>query len=165
MDNITELLVKKKKNGPDDLKTIGLVFFAFVLAAAALRFTGNFSVIIIIAIVFVTYKILLKFDLEFEYCLVDKEFRIDKIMSKKKRKEMLVVEDDQIEFIAKLSDVSEHEKNSGKLYFAAETMQDDQNYFMRANKAGNAICVIFKGDEKVLAHLKRVMPSKMRKNG
>ena len=162
MDNITEFLVKKKKNGPDDLKTIGLVLAAFVLAAAALKWAQMFSVVIIVAIVFVTYKLLLRFDMEFEYCLVDKEFRIDKIMSKKKRKEMLVLEGDQIEFIAKLSEVSDFEKKSGKLYFAAESMQDDENYFMRANKAGNSVCVIFKGNEKVMAHLRRVMPSKIR---
>lgn len=165
MENITELLVKKKKNGSDDLKTIGLVLVAFLLAAVSLKFLGNFSVVAIVAIVFLTYKMLLRFDLEFEYCIVDKEFRVDKIMSKKKRKEMIVVEDDQIEFIAKLSDVSAFERKSGKLYFVAEKMQDDDNYFMRANKAGNSICIIFKGNEKVLAHLKRVMPSKMRKNG
>lgn len=162
MDNITEFLVKKKKNGPDDLKTIGLVFIAFVLAAASLKWAQMFSVVLIVVIVFVTYKLLLRFDLEFEYCLVDKEFRIDKIMSKKKRKEMLVVEGDQIEFIAKLSEVTEFEKKSGKLYFAAESMQDDENYFMRANKGGNSVCVIFKGNEKVMTHLKRVMPSKIR---
>ena len=162
MENITEVLVKKKRTGADEAKSFGVVFVAFVLAALSVKFLGPACIIAIAALVYLAYRIQMYFDLEFEYCVVDKEIRIDKILARKKRKDYVKVEGDQIEFIAKKADVSEHELKSSKVYFAAETDKAEDNYVIKANKGDLKFYIIVKGDEKLLAHINRVMPSKVR---
>ncbi len=162
MENITEVLVKKKKNGTDELKSFFVVLLGFILVAVSAKYLGAFSVIAVALIIYLAYRLLLSFDMEFEYCLVDKEIRVDKILSKKKRKDYIRVEGDEIEYIAKLSDVGESELKNTKIYMASEFMNAPDNYVVKANKGGVAMSVVIKGDERVLAHLKRVMPGKVR---
>ncbi|MBQ2967066.1 MAG: hypothetical protein IJE10_02950 [Clostridia bacterium] len=162
MENITEVLVKKKKNGTDELKSFFVVLLGFILVAVSAKYLGAFSVIAVALIIYLAYRLLLSFDMEFEYCLVDKEIRVDKILSKKKRKDYIRVEGDEIEYIAKLSDVGESELKNTKIYMASEFMNASDNYVVKANKGGVAMSVVIKGDERVLAHLKRVMPGKVR---
>ena len=162
MENITEVLVKKKKNGTDELKSFFVVLLGFILVAVSAKYLGAFSVIAVALIIYLAYRLLLSFDMEFEYCLVDKEIRVDKILSKKKRKDYIRVEGDEIEYIAQLSDVGESELKNTKIYMASEFMNASDNYVVKANKGGVAMSVVIKGDERVLAHLKRVMPGKVR---
>ena len=51
---------------------------------------------------------------------------------------------------------------SSKVYFAAETDKAEDNYVIKANKGDLKFYIIVKGDEKLLAHINRVMPSKVR---
>ena len=162
MENITEVLVKKKRTGADEAKSFGVVLIAFVLSAFSVKFLGPACIIAIAALVYLAYRIQMYFDLEFEYCVVDKEIRIDKILGRKKRKDFVIVEGDQIEFIVKKTEVNTHELKGTKVYFAAETENDSDNYVIKANKGGLNFYIIIKGDEKMIAHINRVMPGKVR---
>ena len=161
MDGIIEVLVKKEKTTADKAKVFGLYALAVIIAVFSYIFVRGFSIIITAAAFYVVYIFSANFDLEFEYCILDKDLIVDKIMSKRKRKQ--VAEMNGIDVVAITSAGNKEVLNRfavQKTIFAAEKEDDENMVFIGKTKSGMTKLII-KSDERIMERYKMVMPSKI----
>lgn len=162
MDGIIECLVKKERTSADTFKVLGLYAVAFVLTILSFMFLKGFAIIGTAAAVYLAYYFSQNFNLEFEYCMLGNDLRIDKIMSRKKRKELIEI--NGIDVIAIASQSNSEVLNmhsSAKEIFAAERENDENNYVIVAKGPEGTVKVIIKPDERIIEHYKTVMRSKV----
>lgn len=162
MDGIIECLVKKEKTSSDTFKVFGLYLGAFVLTILSFMFLKGFAIIGTAAAVYLAYYFSQNFNLEFEYCMLGNDLRIDKIMSQKKRKQLIEINGIDVIAIAKQSNKEVLDMHSSaKTIFAAEKENDEDNYVIVAKGFDGTVKVVIKPDERIIEHYKTVMRSKV----
>lgn len=162
MDGIIECLVKKEKTSADTFKVFGLYVGAFALTVLSFAFLKGFAIIGAAAAVYLAYYLSANFDLEFEYCMLGNDLRIDKIMSRKKRKQMIEINATDVIAIAKQSNRDVLDMHMAqKTLFAAERENDDNNYVIVAKTNEGTVKVVIKPDERIIEHYNTVMRSKV----
>lgn len=161
MENIIEYLVKKERNASDTGKIFGLYAAAFLLTVLSFVFLRSFAIIGAAAAIYLAYYFAQNFDLEFEYCVIGKDIVIDKIMSRKKRKNLLSVNGEDVLAIVPQSNTEVlNTYTAVKTVFAAEKENAPENYVLVAKSNAGIIKVVLKFNEKILKHYKMIMPGK-----
>ncbi len=117
MDKIFEFLVKRENTVINTLCKCALWGFSFALAIILLFAIPQLGAIACVAIIYVTYKISLRFDVEFEYVYVNGDLDIDRIFSKNIRKKYLSIEKNRIVAIGSADD-----ENIKKLSYNTKTI-------------------------------------------
>ena len=162
MDGIIECLVKKEKTSSDTLKVFGLYVGAFVLTVLSFAFLKGFAIIGAAVSVYLAYYLSANFDLEFEYCMLGNDLRIDKIMSRKKRKQLIEINGIDVIAVVPQSNKDVLDMHAvQKTLFAAEKVNDDENYVIIAKSSEGTVKVVIKPDERIIEHYKTVMRSKV----
>ena len=160
MDGIIECLVKKEKTSSDTLKVFGLYVGAFVLTVLSFAFLKGFAIIGAAVSVYLAYYLSANFDLEFEYCMLGNDLRIDKIMSRKKRKQLIEINGIDVIAVVPQSNKDVLDMHAvQKTLFAAEKVNDDENYVIIAKSSEGTVKVVIKPDERIIEHYKTVMRS------
>lgn len=98
MDSFMEYMIKQKKTAKAILKSIAIIFAAFLMSLV-LSFVFLFIIpqaisilpMLILGVFYLAYRLIASFDVEFEYILTNGELDIDKITHKKRRKRLLTV--------------------------------------------------------------------------
>ncbi len=162
MENIIEYLVKKERDSADTAKIFGLFAAAFVLTVLSFMFLKGFAIIGAAAAIYLAYFFSLNFNLEFEYCILDKDIIIDKIMSKKKRKNLVSINGEDVLAIVPQSNTDVlNGYTAAKTLFAAEKKEAPENYIIIVKTQAGIMKVTVKFNDKIVEHFKRVMPSKI----
>ncbi|MBQ7040187.1 MAG: hypothetical protein IJN39_06430 [Clostridia bacterium] len=162
MDGIIECLVKKEKTSSDTLKVFGLYVGAFVLTVLSFAFLKGFAIIGAAVSVYLAYYLSANFDLEFEYCMLGNDLRIEKIMSRKKRKQLIEINGIDVIAVVPQSNKDVLDMHAvQKTLFAAEKVNDDENYVIIAKSSEGTVKVVIKPDERIIEHYKTVMRSKV----
>lgn len=98
-DSYVECLVKRKPN-PLNILIKGVIYAATV-TCAILALSGLVVMFVpVIGLGLLIYFWMPNLDLEFEYLYLDKEISIDKVMNKQKRKRVVTLDLNKMEFIA-----------------------------------------------------------------
>jgi len=97
MDVYVEFIVKKKKDMKDYLVWLGACLLAFVCSFIVLSIPALAPYIVIlfwllVGIGYVTYRIIVSRNIEFEYSVTNGELDVDKIINRKRRKRLLSVD-------------------------------------------------------------------------
>lgn len=163
MDNIIELLIKKETEKTDGLKKFGVVAVTVVLCLlAVLLFGSNTTVVLLLwlGICCGAIKFMQRFDVEFDYCIIDGSMDIDKVLSKKRRKKYISVDKDTIELVAPFGHEELLQFNKYKTYYA--TNKNDENKFVVVGVTGSKKCkIVITGNERILEHFKMKFPRKV----
>ena len=162
MDGIIECLVKKEKTSSDTLKVLGLYFAAFVLTVLSFVFLKSFAIIGTAVAVYLAYYFSQNLNLEFEYCMLGNDLRIDKIMSRKKRSQLIEINGIDVIAIVPQSNKEVLDMHMAtKTIFAAECENDESKYVIIAKGNDGTVKVVIKPDERIIEHYKTVMRSKV----
>ena len=162
MEGIIEYLVKKEKTSSDTFKVLGLYVGAFILTVLSFTFLKGFAIIGAAAAVYFAYYLSANFDLEFEYCMLGNDLRIDKIMSRKKRKQLIEINGIDVIAIAAAGNKDVLDMYMAtKTLFAAEKENDEENYVIVAKTSEGTVKVVIKPDERIIERYKTVMRSKV----
>lgn len=162
MDGIIEFLVKKEKTSLDAFKVLMLYVLAFIITALSFMYLKSFGIIGAAAAIYGAYYFSAYFDLEFEYCVLGKDIRIEKIMSKKKRKPFLEIEWEDILAITPISNeqaVSSYQVQ--KTIMASTKETDADNYVIIARTKEGTAKIYIKPNEKMTEHFNTFMQSKI----
>ena len=148
MDGIIEFLVKKEKTSADSFKSV--------------MYLKSFGVIGAAAAIYGAYYLSLNFDLEFEYCILGKDIRIEKILSRKKRKSFIEIEWDDILAITPISNeqaVSSYQVQ--KTIMASTNETDENNYLIIAKTKEGTAKIYIRPNDKMIEHFNTFMQSKI----
>ena len=168
MDSFHEQLYKRKTRPVDILMRViitiaaaALSWTAFIAARAYLGGIGRIlSVLAVAAIIFIAYKIAIRFDVEFEYTYFNGEIDIDKIMNQTSRKKVITV---QIKSIQEFGRCTQEQKRR------LEDREFDTTVDVRSLKSGSTVyyavfkhptqgntLLLFEPDEITLSEMRKV---------
>ena len=162
-DLYSEYLVKKKPTVLDAVIKYGLIILT-VLAALAGLFVS--PVILVLAVIFgvVSYLVIPKTDIEYEYLFVNGELDIDMVMAKTKRKKVNTFDLREADLIAPVnSQRMAYYNNNSKLKILDYSSGDESHrrfaVIIRAD--GDTCKVILEPDDTMAQAIKNSAPSKV----
>ncbi|MBQ9938073.1 MAG: hypothetical protein IJO96_00920 [Oscillospiraceae bacterium] len=162
--------IAKKKRGPSTiiLKTViilssvvlaALVFFAGVLIApsfiSALFFLALF-------IIFMGYILTTALNVEFETCLTNGIFDVDKIVNRRKRTRLVTFRCETVETIGRYNPAEHENKKYDNTFIACSDIEDEDVWFMtfRHHSLGHVLVVI-NANDRMLDGIKQFIPRQL----
>ena len=170
MDNFVEQLVKKNETGADKTKRIVLTIIG-ILIAAVLVLMGFLQAgrptlmlldfVLAVAAGFGTYCIVQNTYVEYEYTFTNGDLDVDKIIAKKKRKEMLSTSIRQFTDFGKYDDSME-EADGMTVIMATDNIASHEYYADFTDETVGPARLIFVPDERMLENITKFLPAKIR---
>lgn len=170
MDIFIEQIVKRDKRPIDYIKLVLLLFGAVVfmyLAVYSAGFIGWIGTILFFAcaaIVYLIYRAIIGLNVEFEYCLTNGSFDVDKIIAKRSRKHIITLNAREIEIFAPKSDRSfkRHMDDSHiKKIYACTSINDEDVAFIVFSDNETQNMLLFNPNKKIKDAFRRLNPQKV----
>ncbi len=170
MDIFVEELVKRKKSAVDGLIMLGAVVLGIALALALLIFVPPqfmfFGLLLVAVVVYFTYRVVLSFNVEYEYSLVNTEIDIDKIENQRRRKRLTTASIKGLETFGLCKDkTDEYDKCKNdaqvKKVFACCNKSSLDNYFIVYSENGVKKMLVFNPSEKIVSVIEKFNPKKI----
>lgn len=170
MDNFAEQLVKKNETGSDKSRRVMLIvvgaLFTLSLAVLAVLQLGNplvsFLGFALAAVAgYGTYHFVQNTYVEYEYTFTNGELDVDKIIAKKKRKEMVTANIRQLTAFGKYDDNME-ETEDMTIIFATDNIASHEYYADFTDEAVGSARLVFAPDERMLENITKFLPAKLR---
>ena len=163
MDTYVEFIVKKKKDIKDYLVWVGACVLAFICCFVVLSIPALVPYVtilfwLIVGIGYITYRIIVSRNIEFEYIVTNGELDVDKIINRKRRKRMLSVDTKSFEtfepvnanILARIKTI-----NPITTIHAEGDMSAPDVYVAIFNKNGVKNCLFIQPNERILEAIAR----------
>lgn len=169
MDNFAEQLVKKEENSSNKLKKI-IVYILGILVTLILVFVsfinlGNiFSMVGLLlaaAAGYGTYFLAQSLYVEYEYSFTNGELDVDKIIAKKKRVQMVVVDVKKVTAFGKYSE-NMAETDEMTVVLSSDNIASHEYYADFQHDEYGATRLIFSPNEKMLEYIGKALPRNLR---
>lgn len=170
MDLFSEYIVKKKKDGKDILKIVGiviaaiiLVFFSFALVAVPIL--SSFAMLVTAGIIYGAYYLITNLNVEYEYIVTNGELDVDTILNRRKRKRIITVHSKTFELVAPVGSSeykSEENGNFTRVIDASSGRDNGKTYFAIFSKDGQRIKLVFEPTQKMLDAFKIFVPKNVK---
>ena len=173
MDNFAEQLVKKNETSSDKTRRVMMIvvgiLFSIALAVLALLQLGNPLVALLGFVLAVlsgygTFNIVQNTYVEYEYAFTNGELDVDKIIAKKKRREMVSTNVRQFTDFGKYSDDLE-ETEEMTIIFATDNIASHEYYADFNDETVGSARLVFAPDERMLENIVKFLPAKLRTKG
>ena len=162
-DLYSEYLVKKKPTALDAVIKYGLIILT-VLAALAGLFVSPVILVLAVILGVVSYLVIPKTDIEYEYLFVNGEFDIDMVMAKSKRKKVTSLKLSEVDLIAPLDshrmDYYNGNSRMKTLDYSSGNPQH-KRFAIIAKSGGENSRIIIEPDEQMAQAIKNSAPSKV----
>lgn len=162
-DLYSELLVKKEQTAKDVVTKYGLITLTVLFVVAGL-FISTLLLIVAIALGVVSYFVIPKTDLEYEYLFVNGDMDIDMVMSKAKRKKVISLKLTEADLIAPLTShrMDYYNANQKLKVLDYSSGNPEHKRFGVITRHGNETCkIIIEPDEEMALAIKNSAPSKV----
>lgn len=163
MELYTEWIVKRKAPVYAIPAKIGMILLTAIPTLLVL--TGIVWWMIIPAVIFgyLTYRVFLNFDLEFEYVFVNGELDIDKIMGKSRRKRCMTIDMENIEIIAAEGShlLDGYKNRKYKHMDFSSNNKDNKKYLLYGNYKNESTSILIEPNEKMLDSMRSISPRKV----
>ncbi|MCI9539741.1 MAG: hypothetical protein HFG39_01600 [Lachnospiraceae bacterium] len=161
-DLYSEWIVKRKKPVWALPAKIILILFTAIMAFFAM---AGFIILAIPALIlgYVTYRLSLNWDLEYEYTFVKGELDIDKIMAKAKRKRCAVFNMEQTEVVAPegAHQLDNFKNTPCKVMDFSSGIPENKKYIMYTSYHNEIVKVIFEPNDRMLDDMWNTAPRKV----
>ena len=159
MDNLVEQVVKREKNAKYYMNIVlillcaimipvSLIILALIIKQAYIVYIALFSGLFCI---YFAWLFITGLNIEYEYSSLSGTFRIDKIIAKRNRKNVLKLDVKLIDDIFKYNDEEMAKRKFNKVYHAGATDYSTDNYVLTFHSEAKGKCaVVFSPKEKML---------------
>lgn len=162
-DLYSEWMIKRKRPVWASFAKGGLM--TVTVLCILLSFTGVLWYMLLIGagVGYLTYRLSLEWDLEFEYTFVNGELDIDKIMGKSKRKRCVVVDLECTEIVAPVNShaLDSFKNNKCKEYDFSSHMPEAKPYVIYATVKNEMSRILFEPNERMINDMRNVAPRKI----
>lgn len=161
-DALYEQLVTRKLKASGIFISILVIALAAAAAVLGMPFLGFLSFIIAILILMIGYYFIFsKFNVEYEYMILNHDFQIDAIYNKSKRKNMLNFDIQSAEIIAPKKSPRLNAFHPDKTYDFTSGNENADVYAIMISLDQKNSCVYIEPDRKMIEHMRQWMGSKM----
>ncbi len=163
MDNLTEQVVKVKKDAKYYINLVLIIFFAvaipvglIVLAEIIQRaYLIYIALFLVLIFAYLSWLLITSLNIEYEYALLGSTMLIDKIIAKRRRKKILKLEVKEIDDFFRYDDQEMGKRKYAKVYEAAGVRYSEENYVACFYSQAKGKCaLIFSPNEKLLKAMK-----------
>ena len=170
MDNFAEQLVKKNETGSDKTRRVMMavvgILFTVSLAVLSVLQLGRPSIallgfILAAAAGYGTYYFVQNTYVEYEYAFTNGELDVDKIIAKKKRREMVSTNVRQFTAFGKYTDDLE-ESDDMTIIFATDNIASHEYYADFNDESVGSARLVFAPDDRMLENITKFLPAKLR---
>lgn len=165
MDFFSEKIVARRKDSKDYLIYTFFIFGASLVLCLSVFIRPLLGVWPLIAagVIYLGYVVFTSRDIEFEYTMTNMDLDIDKIIAKRKRKQIFSANGESFELIAKYpsENYEQVSKEVKTRIEAVSTMNSPDIYFILLNCKNGRTIVFFEPDEGMLNTFKKYMPRKV----
>ena len=161
MDTFFEQLVTIRKSDKTLAAFIGIWLLGILISLLLFltMFFGSLTLILIFGVMFGTYWLSSKLNVEFEYIITNDSMDIDKIINKSERKRILSFDIAKVTRLEKYNPALLNGINNKEIVFACNT-NDDDVYFMVAESShgGKNAYLVFAPDKRIKSGIKKFAP-------
>ncbi|MBO5279548.1 MAG: hypothetical protein J6B06_08685 [Lachnospiraceae bacterium] len=161
-DLYSEWIVKKKSPSWAFAAKVALVIVTAILVLLSMM---GFVILLIPAVVvgYLTYRLSMNWDLEYEYTFVKGEIDIDKIMAKSRRKRCAVFNMEQAEIIAPegAHQLDNYKNTPCKTMDFSSGIAENKKYIMYTSHNNEMVKVILEPSERMLEDMWNTSPRKV----
>lgn len=159
MDNLVEQVVKRHKNSKYYINIVLIILAAIMIPVSliVLALTLKQAYIIYIALfsglfcIYFAWLFITGLSIEYEYATLGGTFRVDKIIAKRNRKNVLKLDIKLIDDIFKYSDEEMGKRKFHKVYHVGANDYSQDNYVLTFHSEAKGNCaVVFSPKEKTL---------------
>lgn len=168
MDSFAEQLVQKQQGAAAKTRRMLIILAGILLtlatAALALGIGGLFTflgLMIAVGFGYGTYFTVQNMDVEYEYSFTNGELDVDKIIAKKKRREMLSVDVGKFNDFGRYSDDIPETKGM-TIIFASDNIASNEYYADFNHADYGSARLVFSPDEKMLEKVTKALPRALR---
>ena len=170
MDNFAEQLVKKNETSSDKTRRVMVMVVGALLtltlgALAILQLRNPILSLLGLALAaaagYGTYHYVQNTYVEYEYTFTNGELDVDKIIAKKKRREMLSTNIRQFTDFGKYDDGME-ESDDMTVIMATDNIASHEYYADFTDETVGSARLIFAPDERMLENIKKALPARLR---
>ncbi len=163
MDNLVEQVVKREKNIKYYLNIVLIVFGAIAIPASiiALALIIKQAYVIYIGLfvslfcIYGLWYFVTSLNIEYEYSFLGGTFRVDKIIAKRNRKNIIKMDVKLIDDIFKFSDDEMSRRKFNKVYQVGASDYSEDNYVMTfVSEAKGKCAIVFSPKEKILTGMR-----------
>ncbi|MBR5682878.1 MAG: hypothetical protein IKW96_06325 [Ruminococcus sp.] len=169
MDNFAEQLVKKNETNADKTRRIAMLIVGilFTLALLLLALLAGRPLVMFLGFALAaasgygTYHFVQNTYVEYEYTFTNGDLDVDKIIAKKKRREMLSTSIRQFTDFGKYEDGME-ESADMTVIMATDNIASHEYYADFTDETVGSARLIFVPDERMLENIRKFLPAKLR---
>jgi len=165
MDTFIEKIVVRKKTAKDHLIVAGILLGGLILffALQLVDFLRPFFIIVVAAIVYLIYRVVIGRNIEYEYIVTNGDLDIDIIIAQRKRKRIFSANCKDFDIVAKLKGGYNDRRVSdvNKKIEAISSINSEDVYFATLMHKGERTAVLFEPDERMLKSFKTFIPRKV----
>lgn len=140
------------------LLAVGVCFFAYI-ALSLTRF-AYLIILVCVLVMFLAWKLIGRYFIEFEYSLTNGMIDIDKIMNAKKRKRLIAADCKTIEAYGKYNEKAHHNKNYRQRIMAANPNSNNLFCFVCSQEGKGTTLVVLEPNEKFMEALRIFLPKR-----
>lgn len=172
-DAFIEVIVRRKMQGSDYGKIVGLMFLYFVLITVALIASGFFPFLmtvlplIVIGGAFGAWWLISGMNKEYEYVVTNGDLDVDMITARRRRKRAYSVKAKDVEMMAACSSDeyrSMSKQQNLKTLNLAANPNDPKNWFIVSQYKGTRTMAVISPNEKIVRNMHRFARHKIRFN-
>lgn len=162
MDTFFEQIIKIKLTGKVKAIIVGailldLVIVALVTLFALMFLSPAFTFLVVVAVVYGSYKLLSSLSVEFEYIFTNGDLDVDKITAKTSRKRMVSIKCSKIEKYGEYK--GQPAPGSVKqVYNFCNPDSEGQMYMIAENRGEGTVMIIFAPDERIREAIEKYVP-------
>lgn len=167
MDNFAEQLVKKQLSGSERTKKmltiVGGILITLILVAGSVLMLGQgfvsfIGLLLAVGSGYGTFFLVQNMEVEYEYTFTNGELDIDKIIAKKKRREMLSVSISKFTDFGKYDGETPEETDDMTVVLATSNIVSEEYYADFPHEEYGSTRLVFCPDEKMLGNIKKSLP-------
>jgi hypothetical protein len=166
MDIFVEQIVKKRSYPKDWLISVGIALLTLLLCYAVLFILPVYvpammgiAIILALAVLYGAYWLLTSRNLEYEYAITNGDITVDKIIARRKRKRVVVLDAKNVDEMGKYR-ASDHEQKqyTTRMDAARDIFAEDVWYMVFHHTAHGKVLLTFSPDERTLKAIKPFLP-------
>jgi hypothetical protein len=162
MDIFIEKIVKKRKSVAELLLIFLIAAGAITISYLLISFVPQLAVLII-ALLYFTYRLITRFNIEYEYALTNGDLDIDIIIDKRKRKRLLSVNCKDFDAVARVdsSQYTKEIKGCKNIKDYTSNKNNPGTWFISMREEGQHTVILFEPTEKMIKSIAAFIPRKV----
>ncbi len=166
MDLFMEHIVKHKRQTKDYVAIalsvlLGMVLLFFSPIILTIQFLASLWLLVVAGIFFLVFFLIKRTDIEFEYILTNKEFDIDRITAKSRRKRIFTIDFSVVDICAPVSTHKSEFARQAYKTLDCTGMGEGEIYFVDITSETGVTRVLIEPPVEFIENVKRYNPSKI----